>query len=286
MSTLPPPGVPLQPGVAAQPAASPETRTIKLISHSMLFYWWPIWVIGFVLGLLTCFDDDRLVIVPPGTTVTASEDGAEPTYTLKLTHKQPTLKEAAEASKNKPAFPTRISRNKDYGIVFVLLLLMVIFITNVPMRGLWSVFVLMLLLLVIVLFAFLQWWGPIFEALGSLQIYISAEGYLVTATVLFIMWAVVVLIYDQRRFISFTAGQVIVHQEVGDMQQVYDTTNVQVEKLRSDLFRHWLLGFGSGDLIIQFPGLSGTQTAPAQRALRRAQSPGGCRLDENPACRQ
>ena len=34
---------------------------------------------------------------------------------------------------------------------------------------------------------------------------------------------------------------------------VYDATGLVFQKQRSDLFRHWILGFGSGDLIIR-PG--------------------------------
>jgi hypothetical protein len=48
-----------------------------------------------------------------------------------------------------------------------------------------------------------------------------------------------------------------VHQEVGDMRQVYDTTNVIVEKRRSDFFRHILLGFFAGDVIIRVQGGQG-----------------------------
>ena len=58
---------------------------------------------------------------------------------------------------------------------------------------------------------------------------------------------------------TFTAGQIIVHKDVGDLRQVYDTTNVRLEKLRSDLFRHVLLGFFSGDVLIQMPGAQGQQ---------------------------
>lgn len=240
------------------PASRPQNRTLKVVSHSMLFYWWPIWVVGFGLALLTYLEGTRLAVVPEGTRVQASQEGSLHTYSLSFASEPPaSLREAAVARAGQEPFPTRMSDSRDYGIVYVLLLLLVIFITNVPMRGLWSVFVLMLLLLLIVLFAALHWWGPILSAIGSLHISISAEGYLVSSAVLFLLWVAVVLVYDQRRYITFTAGQIVVHQEVGDAEQVFDTTNVTVQKRRSDLFRHWLLGFGSGDLVVQMPGTSG-----------------------------
>jgi len=239
-------------------AAFPETATIKVISHSMLFYWWPLWAVGFLMAVLTYLDGSRMVVVPEGTKIKAVGDEAkDDTYALTLSRK-PTesLREAASADLVTTA---RMADHRDYGIVYALVLLLVIFIANVPMRGLWSVFVLMLIVLLIVGFAALGLWGLIFDAVAKLRIYISAEGYLFISAVLFLFWVVVFFLYDQRRFMIFTPGQFIVHQEVGDLRQVFDTTNVTVEKRRSDLFRHWILGFGSGDLIVQTPGMQGAQ---------------------------
>jgi hypothetical protein len=46
------------------------------------------------------------------------------------------------------------------------------------------------------------------------------------------------------------------HKEIGDLRQAFDTTQVEVEKRRTDLFRYWVLGFGAGDLVIKVPGQS------------------------------
>ena len=51
------------------PPPTPHKREITLISHSMLFYWWPIWVLGFTMALITYFEDHRLAIMPSGTVV-------------------------------------------------------------------------------------------------------------------------------------------------------------------------------------------------------------------------
>jgi hypothetical protein len=34
----------------------------------MLFYWWPVWAVGFLMAVLTWLDGHRLAIVPAGTT--------------------------------------------------------------------------------------------------------------------------------------------------------------------------------------------------------------------------
>jgi hypothetical protein len=41
---------------------------------------------------------------------------------------------------------------------------------------------------------------------------------------------------------------------VGSGMKSYDTRGIVFEKIRQDLFRHWLLGLGSGDLKITLPG--------------------------------
>src|SRR4051812_28517748 len=41
------------------PASAPVTGLepeIKIYSHSTIFYWWPVWVVGFVMAALTYFD--------------------------------------------------------------------------------------------------------------------------------------------------------------------------------------------------------------------------------------
>jgi hypothetical protein len=46
---------------------------------------------------------------------------------------------------------------------------------------------------------------------------------------------------------------------IGDGETVFDTRGLIVEKLRDDVFRHWLLGFGSGDLVVRTSGSNSVQ---------------------------
>jgi hypothetical protein len=52
----------------------------------------------------------------------------------------------------------------------------------------------------------------------------------------------------------FTPGQLKVRTEIGGGEKVYDAFGMTLEKQRSDLFRHWVLGLGSGDLIVKTAG--------------------------------
>jgi hypothetical protein len=237
------------------PPANPPL-TIKVISHTGLIYFWPVWLTGFILAGLTYAEDSRLAVVPAGTTVKE----IEPTKVYQLTvPKEPTpslVQAAADSAQGQPAFPVRIAHSKNYGIVYVVVLLVTIYGATVPLRGLASVVAVLAILLLTCLFAYLGWWAAIFDYLGGLHIQISVAGYLVPSVVLLVLWLAVFFWYDPLRYMVFTPGQLVVHKEIGDLREVFDTTQVEAEKRRTDLFRHWVLGLGAGDLIIKVPSQS------------------------------
>jgi hypothetical protein len=141
-------------------------------------------------------------------------------------------------------------------MVYVVVVLLVVFGSNVPLRGLASVVAILTILVVTMLVAYLEWWRPIFDYLGGLHVEISLAGYLLPSLVLLVLWLATFFLYDPLRYMVFTPGQFALHKEIGDLREVYDTTEVEVEKRRTDLFRHWVLGLGAGDLVIKVPGQS------------------------------
>src|SRR6516165_4898923 len=68
----------------ARPATAPATAAtlneLRIISHSNLFYWWPVWAFGFVLGIVSLVSGYELAAVPHGTIVakTLESDEANP----------------------------------------------------------------------------------------------------------------------------------------------------------------------------------------------------------------
>ncbi|MBN9123008.1 MAG: hypothetical protein J0I06_28370 [Planctomycetes bacterium] len=255
MSTAPTPA----PHPAPHPA--PAKREITLISHSMLFYWWPIWLLGFSLALVTYFEDHRIAIVPPKSTLTReSEDEKSIFYRLGVVKGTETRSLEAAVEKTAtpgeaPTFPTRVSQKPWMGPVFCVVLLLTVVVTNVPLRGLWSFLVLLMMLIIALLITLIpDGWRKLLEAMGNLHIYINMAGYLFIATVVFILWAVSVFIFDQRTYIVITPGQIRVCEHVGASIRTFDTVGLTFEKQRDDLFRHWLLGFFSGDLIVRTAG--------------------------------
>lgn len=244
------------------PAATLANRQITIVSHTTLFYWWPVWAVGFLLGLLSLLSGWRMVSVPADTeAVRATEvigppkDGKEIRYkdreVLVLPAsdpKHPNRKLAEEPLKLR-AYPS-----KNFGVFFATVLLLVLVITNVPLRGLWSWMVIFLLIALTIIFALADWWAHILSAIHLLDVRINAGGYIYISTILFAIWLFTVLVFDKQIYMVFTPGQFKVCTEIGGGEQVYSTIGMTLERQRSDLFRHWVLGLGSGDLIVKTTG--------------------------------
>jgi uncharacterized integral membrane protein len=262
MSTAPPPPAPPVPPAPAAPAPGTlpgDTPQITIVSHSNLFYWWPVWAVGFIMALLTFIDGSRSVVVPPETKAhsgavvkSKDDDGQKFTYTDRNVVVLP----APKAGENQPTPEPKLhmSQKSSYGVIFCIVLLLVILITNVPMRGMWSVVAIIVIVLLSIIFALAGWWESIFYYLSILDIRINAGGYLFISVILFSIWLVTLLVFDRQMYMIFTSGQLRVCEEIGGGETAYDTTGMVVMKHRSDLFRHWILGLGSGDLVVRTSG--------------------------------
>ncbi|HEV3385279.1 MAG TPA: hypothetical protein VG097_10700 [Gemmata sp.] len=249
MSTAPtPPSSPLP------PLAPPQRKEITLISHSMLFYWWPIWVLGYVMALITYFDNERLAIIPPDAKLTQVEKDEKTTvYRLAVTKPTHSLAEAAKATETPgegSIFRARISERPWMGPIFCVVLLVTVVITNVPLRGLWSFLVILLIIVLVLLVSIMKGWDSLLAAIFHLHIHINMAGYLFIASAVLFLWLISVFIFDQRTYMTVEPGQIRLCEHVGASIRNIPAAGVEFEKQRDDLFRHWLLGFFSGDLII------------------------------------
>lgn len=245
---------------AAAGLAPPPKRSITLVSHSPIFYWWPIWFLGYIMALITYMEDHRLAILPAGTHIhQTATDEKTTTFEMKVSN-PPTrsLETAAKASvdptESRSVFKPRVSQKAWMGPVYCVVLILTILITNVPLRGLWSFMVLLLIAILALVFTVFNVWDDLLGALGNLHIYINMAGYLFIATTVLILWIVSVFIFDQRTYMTVTPGQVQVCEHIGASIRNFDTTGMTFEKQRDDLFRHWILGFFSGDLIVRTSG--------------------------------
>ncbi|MEO8494619.1 MAG: hypothetical protein ABI614_06090 [Planctomycetota bacterium] len=202
---------------------SPLQRKLRIYSHSSFFYLWPVWAVGFVMALLTYFQG-----------------------------KAQQIEAAGQA-------PEWIHPNTNLGVVYFAVLFLVTLITNFSVRGLASALVVMGGALLTVVLAYVGWWDEIFSWFGNLTIHLSLGAYFWFSTLMFLAWAAIVFGLDRLSYWEVTAGQLTNKSLFGAGSQSYNTQGMGLEKHRDDLFRHWLLGFGSGDLRIRTSGATREQ---------------------------
>src|SRR5262249_52530547 len=151
----------------ATPAPSTDRNEITIVSHSNLFYWWPVWVLGYILALLTAIGHHYMAIVPPDSEASRTfrvesapgdlqtREGIliKPGKDEKHQRHLPPSKRVNNALPDPEQPHIMVSTNKSYGVLFTIVLLIVIVITNVPLRGMWSVVVIMLIVMLSIIFA-------------------------------------------------------------------------------------------------------------------------------------
>jgi hypothetical protein len=231
-------------------------------SHSPVFYWWPVWLVGFIMAAISYLDGGRLVWVPQdaearrtwqlhlGDNVTQEREGI---LLREGVHLLPARPEAADDSLPAPYQPhVRMSRHKFLGFFFAVVLFFVYLHSNVLWRGFRAYFFLALgvvvLLAIMVMHLTLPEWGVWswvkYVVYQLPDIYVSMDGYLYIASIILFVWLLVTLFYDHLTYMRFESGQVHVVEEVGEGETVYDTTNMTFEKEKEDFFRHHILGLG------------------------------------------
>ena len=116
-------------------AVGTDKQEIVIVSHSTLFYWWPVWALGFVFFLLSFFGPTRMALVPPDTRAVrqavAEVEGKRDALVVPKDANLP-----SDPVTGQPVDPhVRMAPSKGYGVVFMVLLFFVVLITNVPLRG-------------------------------------------------------------------------------------------------------------------------------------------------------
>jgi hypothetical protein len=216
MSTVTPQPQPETPHQQAVHFAQENLPELRIYSHSNLLYWWPVWVVGYLMAFLTWLN---------GQPVTFADGHQE-----------------------------LVADDKWMGVVFTVVLFLVIFMTNVMFRGVSSVVAVLAVLFVALLLAYLHWWEAIIAVMPHLSVHMNMGFYILFSTLVFLMWVVSVFVYDRLSYYVIRPGQIITDQVIGGAQKSYDTHGMVFEKIRQDLFRQWLLGLGSGDLRIHTMG--------------------------------
>src|SRR5262249_7622737 len=159
-----------------QPGAVADTipPVVYVYSHSPLFYWWPVWVLGYVLAILTYAQGVHTDI---GNSVSVW-----------------------------------MHSSRSLGVVYTIVFLLVILMTNFTVRGVASLTLIVTILFFTVLFAYIGIWESIFAYLGMLAIYMNLGFYVFFSTALFIVWFLEMAVFCRLDYWSFHPGQAIHHQ--------------------------------------------------------------------------
>jgi hypothetical protein len=193
-----------------------ELPEVYIYSHSMFFYWWPVWLTGYIMALIT-YLNGKTVEVSPGTA-------------------------------------TLIHPSKNLGVTFTIIFFLVIIITHVTMRGASSLVAILAAAVGVLLLAYFGWWEVVLGWLGNVYIFMNVTFYWFFATLVFLVWAFSFFIYDRLAYWRVRPGQITHERVIGGAEKSYDTRGMVFEKHREDLFRHWVLGIGSGDIQISTMG--------------------------------
>jgi hypothetical protein len=235
--------------VTVVPDARPAE--VVIISHSPLFYWWPVWAVGFVMAAVSYWQGDRVAFVPPGTVAErgAQVEGQNGRRDILIAPEGRSLPAAADPEElNQPRMRMAVSNNP--GVIWAVTLLLVILITHVKLRGVWSLVAVGFLGFSTILLAVLGIWDPILRAIGIIDIHMNALGYFSISFFLFVFWLLMFLLFDRLTYMIFTRGRLRVRQAIGEGEKVFDMRGMLFKRHQDDLFRHWLLGFGTSDLTV------------------------------------
>jgi hypothetical protein len=233
---------------------------VVIISHSPLFYWWPVWAVGFFMAGLSYWRGEQAAFVPLGTVaergiLVAGHEG--PRDVLIAPAGRPLPAESESDALQQPRLRMAISNNP--GIIWAMTLCLVIVVTHMQLRGVWSLVVVVFLGFSIVLLAVFGIWDKIFRSLQLIDIHINAFGYLSISLFLFAIWLLMFLVLDRLNYMIFTRGRLRVHKAIGEGEKVFDMRGMMFKRHRDDMFRHWLLGFGSADLTVFTSGANAQQ---------------------------
>jgi hypothetical protein len=233
---------------------------VLVISHSPLFYWWPVWAVGFLMAGLTYLHGYQVAFVPTGTVAerearVLGHDGLRDVLIAPADRPLPAVTDSDELKQPR----LQMAPSNNLGIIWALTLCLVIVITHIQLRGIWSLLVLVVLVFATILLALLGMWDPILRAVQVIDIHLTGYSYLAISLFLFAIWLVTFLLFDRLKYMVFTRGQLRVRLAVSQGETVFDTRGMVVERHRDDLFRHWLLGFGSGDLTVRTGGPNSRQ---------------------------
>ncbi|MGJ8655602.1 MAG: hypothetical protein ACSHX6_04055 [Akkermansiaceae bacterium] len=191
--------------------------SITFHSHSEFFYYWPLWLVSFIFGDITLFFGSHVAVEGLDTSLLVMKD-------------------------------------TGYGLTYILVLAFSLFATGVNLRGVWALLTLICAVFVAFIMLYFGVWDSALSWAINQPVYLNHGFYLAIGVMLFIPWCLVVFLFDTRKYVKIEANTVTIVNEIGEGARAFDTIGVMMEKKLDNFFKHYLLGFGSGDLVIRTSG--------------------------------
>jgi hypothetical protein len=180
-----------------------------------VIFWWPVWLIGFVLAAASFFFGEQINV------------GGQTMW---------------------------FHPSRNLGVIYVAVFGVIFFSTNFQLRSVVSLLVMLLIVVAVLVVALFGYWDELFSLEQHLSVHMDAGFYLFFSLVLFALWAGSILVADRFRYYEFRPGQLIVHNLLIDEARTFDARGMSLHKVQDNRFRHWLLGLGTGDLHIATTG--------------------------------
>ena len=187
---------------------------IRLVSHSNVVYWWPAWLIGYVIAIVSYFQGD---------TVTLTSGVVQ-----------------------------YVHPSHGPGLLFVAVLVLLIIFTNAQLRGIYSVVTVVTVGFFTVLLAWLGWLDSILDVVPYLSARANVGFYVLFSTALLIVWLLSFFVFD--RLWRVTPGQMTEEHLVGGGERSFDTHGMVFRRRNQDFFKHLILGLGAGDIVLTTSG--------------------------------
>ncbi len=195
---------------------APLPSDTRIISHSNIFYWWPAWMAGFAVALISYMQGRDVAVVP----------------------------EVVE----------RVHPSNNPGIFFIAVLVLLVVLTNTRLRGIYSVVTVVTVAFFVVLFAWFGWWDNILSFIPHLSARANVGFYLLFSTALLTVWLLAFFVFDRLIIWRVRPGQMIEERLIGGQARSYDTNGLVFERRGQDLFHDVILGLGAGDLTLTIGG--------------------------------
>lgn len=201
----------------AEDLPSPDVLPdLHIYSHSSLMYWWPVWFFGFIFAGVTYFKGGFI--------------------------------ELDEVRRD------LFHDSSGIGLTYVLVLFFVIIFTNIKLRGIYSIVLILTIGLALSLVALAGWWDEVMDFIPYLSIHMNMGFYVVFSTLLFVLWLLMFFVFDRVNYWVVRPGQLTRVGRIGGNEETWDTRGLLVEERADDYFRHYLLGLGAGDLTLTTSG--------------------------------